>query len=92
VQLLPFGRLWYGEPDAISNAKFRSQSQRDVIRVYDEEGKRIETHKRAGGVQRAVAWRYIHVRVVLGKIGRYFDGCKVIRRFHWTTGHLFVKI
>jgi hypothetical protein len=48
VQLLPFGRLWYGQPDAISNAKFRSQSQRDVIRVYDEEGKRIETHKRAG--------------------------------------------
>jgi hypothetical protein len=85
VQLLPFGRLWYGQPDAISNAKFRSQSQRDVIRVYDEEGKRIETHKRAGGAN-------IHVRVVLGKIVRYFDGCKIIRRFHWTTGHLFVKI
>jgi len=34
---LPFGRLWYGEPNAVSNAidyaKFRSQSCRAVIRV-----------------------------------------------------------
>jgi hypothetical protein len=37
---LPFGRLWYGEPDAVSNAisyaKFRSRSHDAVIRVYDE--------------------------------------------------------
>jgi hypothetical protein len=37
---LPFGRLWYGEPDAISNAigyaKFYSRSHHIVIRVYDE--------------------------------------------------------
>jgi hypothetical protein len=36
---LPFGRLWYGEPDAISNAigfaKFYSRSHDAVIRVYD---------------------------------------------------------
>jgi len=36
---LPFGRLWYGEPDAVSNAvdcaKFFSRSHRAVIRVYD---------------------------------------------------------
>jgi len=35
----PFGRLWYGEPNAISNAagyaKFRSRSHDAVIRVYD---------------------------------------------------------
>jgi hypothetical protein len=32
---LPFGRLWYGEPDAISNAigyaKHRSRSDKAVI-------------------------------------------------------------
>jgi hypothetical protein len=38
--------LWYGEPDAISNAveypKFFSRSHHAVIRVYDEAGKVIE--------------------------------------------------
>jgi hypothetical protein len=37
---LPFGRLLYGEPNAISNAigyaKFRSRSHGAVIRVYDD--------------------------------------------------------
>jgi hypothetical protein len=49
---LPFGRLWYGEPNAISNpidyAKFRSRSHNAVIRVYDEAGTVIETHEHAG--------------------------------------------
>jgi hypothetical protein len=39
---LPFGRLWYGEPDAASNAvdyaKFFSRSHDAVIRVYDAAG------------------------------------------------------
>ena len=39
---LPFGRLWYGEPNAITNAigyaKFFSRSHDAVIRVYDETG------------------------------------------------------
>jgi hypothetical protein len=47
--VLPFGRLWYGEPNATSNAigyaKFRSRSYHAVIRVYDEAGNVIETHK-----------------------------------------------
>jgi hypothetical protein len=38
--VLPFGRLWYAEPNAISNAinyvKFFSRSHDAVIRVYDE--------------------------------------------------------
>jgi hypothetical protein len=35
--VLPFGRLWYGEPaDAINYAKFRSRSHGAVIRVYDD--------------------------------------------------------
>jgi hypothetical protein len=37
---LPFGRLWYAGPNAVSNAvdyaKFRSRSHDAVIRVYDE--------------------------------------------------------
>src|SRR5438128_4890639 len=41
---LPFGRLWYDEPDAISNAvgyaKFYSRSHDAVIRVYAPEGSR----------------------------------------------------
>ncbi len=45
---LPFGRLWYGEPGAISNAigyaKFRSRSHDAVIRVYDEAGDVIGEH------------------------------------------------
>ena len=49
---LPFGRLWYGEPDAISNAigyaKFFSRSHDAVIHVYDEAGNVIETHEHAG--------------------------------------------
>ena len=49
---LPFGRLWYGEPDAVSNAvgytKFYSRSHDAVIRVYDEAGNVIETHECAG--------------------------------------------
>ena len=39
-EALPFGRLWYGEPNAISNAidyaKHRSRSHKAVIGVYDE--------------------------------------------------------
>ena len=42
---LPFGRLWYSEPNAISNAvgyaKFRSRSNDAVIRVYDDAGNEI---------------------------------------------------
>jgi hypothetical protein len=49
---LPFGRLWYAEPDAITNAigyaKFFSRSHDAVIRVYDSAGNVIETHEHAG--------------------------------------------
>jgi hypothetical protein len=38
--VLPFGRLWYGEPNAITNAisyaKFFSRSHDAVIRVFNE--------------------------------------------------------
>jgi hypothetical protein len=49
---LPFGALWYGEPNAIANAigyaKHRSRSHRAVIRVYDGAGNVIETHEHKG--------------------------------------------
>jgi len=48
---LPFGRLWYSEPNAIANAigyaKFYSRSHDAVIRLYDETGNVIETHAHA---------------------------------------------
>jgi hypothetical protein len=50
--VLPFGRLWYGEPNAASNAiGYASQYSRShgaVIRVYDEAGDVIETHEHKG--------------------------------------------
>jgi hypothetical protein len=49
---LPFGRLWYGEPNAVSNAigyaKFYSRSHCAVIRVDDAAGNVIATHEQAG--------------------------------------------
>jgi hypothetical protein len=50
--VLPFGRLWHGEPSAISNAanyaKHHSRLHRAVIRVYDDAGNVIETHEHKG--------------------------------------------
>jgi len=49
---LPFGRLWYAEPNAISNAigyaMHRSRSHDAMIRVYDDVGNVIETHEPKG--------------------------------------------
>jgi len=48
---LPFGRLWYAEPNAVSNAiryaKHRSRSHDAVIRVYDAAGNVIATHEQS---------------------------------------------
>ena len=50
--VLPFGRLWYGGPNAASNAtsyaKHYSRSHDAVIRVYDDAGNVIETHEHVG--------------------------------------------
>ena len=49
---LPFGRLWYDGPNAVSNAigyaEHRSRSHDAVIRVYDAAGNVIETHEHKG--------------------------------------------
>ncbi len=53
---LSFGRLWYGDPNAVSNAigyaEHRSRSHRAVIRVYDDAGNVTETHEHAGDFKR----------------------------------------
>jgi hypothetical protein len=50
--LLPFGRLWYDDTNAVANAvgyaQRYSRSHDAVIRVYDESGNVIETHEHAG--------------------------------------------
>jgi hypothetical protein len=50
--MLPFGRLWYDEPDAISNAigyaEHRSRSHYAVIRLYDDAVNVIEAFEQAG--------------------------------------------
>ena len=49
---LPFGRLWYGDANAVVNAigdaEHCSRSHHAVIRVYDDAGNVIETHEQAG--------------------------------------------
>ena len=49
---LPFGRLWYGEPNAVSNeigyATHRNRSHAAVIRIYDAAGNVVETHEHKG--------------------------------------------
>ena len=52
---LPFGRLWYGEPNAVANAigyaMHRSRSHDAVIHGFDDAGNVIETHERAGDLK-----------------------------------------
>ena len=50
--MLPFGRLWYGDANAVANAigyeQHFSRSHHAVIRVYDSAGNVIETHEHKG--------------------------------------------
>jgi hypothetical protein len=54
---LPFGRLWYGEPNAVSNAvgyaEHCSGSHDAVIRVYDNAGSATETREQPGDFKEA---------------------------------------
>ena len=54
---LPFGRLWYDGPEAVSNAtgyaEQYSRAHDAVIRVYDASGNVIETHKHSGDFKEA---------------------------------------
>lgn len=48
-EVLPFGRLWYGDANAVANAigyaQFYSRSHDAVIRIYDADGNVIETYE-----------------------------------------------
>lgn len=50
--VLPYGALWYAEPNAVSNAvnyaRFYSRSHDAMIRVYDETCNVIGTHQHEG--------------------------------------------
>jgi hypothetical protein len=77
--VLPFGRLWYGGPNAASNAvdyaKFRSRSLEAVIRVYDQAGNVIETHEHAGEFIRTESPRFARdLPRVPGFYGDYIGG------------------
>jgi hypothetical protein len=63
---LPFSPLWYGEPNAISNAigyaKHRSRSHKAVIRVYGEARNVIETHEHKSAISRVLKSLFCHFR------------------------------
>ncbi len=65
---LPFGRLWYGEPNGITNAigyaKFYSRSHDAVIRVYDEAGQRDRNARARRRVQRTMKYVEFHLASV----------------------------
>jgi hypothetical protein len=52
TNVLPFGRLCYGEPNAVSNAvdyaEFLSRSHDALIRVYDDAGNVVESQEHVG--------------------------------------------
>jgi hypothetical protein len=54
--VLPFGRLWYGEPNAVANAigyaMHYSRSHDAVIRIYDAAGNVIALSKSGSGAAR----------------------------------------
>lgn len=56
-EALPFGKLWYGNPNAASNAvdyaKFYSRAHDSVIRVFDEAGNLVEEHEEKGDFKEA---------------------------------------
>jgi hypothetical protein len=53
--VLPFGRLWYGDANAVANAigyaEHFSCSHDAAMRVYDKAGNVIETQERAGDLR-----------------------------------------
>ena len=77
---MPFGRLWYGEPDAIGNAieyaKFYSRSHDTVIRVYDEAGNVIETHEYASDFKESYDSFFSSQATILGFLDGLVDAAR----------------
>jgi hypothetical protein len=61
---LPFGRLWYAEPNAISQAigyaMHYSRSHDAMIRVYDAAGNVMEMHQHCG---LRLVWRLFSLNI-----------------------------
>jgi len=85
---LPFGRLWYGEPNAVSNAigyaMHRSRSHHAVIRVYDATGNVIETHEHAGDFKTVVKPAIVFPCVSHSRPVRQFDRFPVRREIYFS--------
>jgi len=96
--VLPFGRLWYGEPNAINNAieyaTHRSRSHAAVIRIYDAAGNVVETQAQRA-FQRVVIFGFHAQRfpcfaeLSVIKVGLFFN-MRLAR--HITAIHRFVQI
>jgi hypothetical protein len=87
---LPFGRLCYGEPNAVSNAIgypiHRSRSHHAVIRVYDD-GKRHRKARARGRVQR-VAINSTALLIVHNRLRYGFTQFKSANRTDSSRGEL----
>jgi hypothetical protein len=63
---LPFGRLWYGEPNAVSNAidyaKLRSRADDAVVRVFDSGWQCDRNARTRGRFQRVVSVTHVKQR------------------------------
>jgi hypothetical protein len=66
---IPFGRLWYREPNAIDYAKFRSRSHDAVIRVYDEAGNVCLTKIRLRKMKAKLLLSFTLVLIAAGLFG-----------------------
>jgi hypothetical protein len=68
---LPFGRLWYGDTNAVANAigyaEHYSRSHGAVIYVYDESGNMIETHEQ----RQLLLHELSNIRCPLGTLKRF---------------------
>jgi hypothetical protein len=70
--VLPFGRLWYGDTNAVANAvgyaQHYSRSHDAVIRVYDAAGNVIETHELVHAALFAFSHKTVHVPSCLRQV------------------------
>jgi len=71
-------RFEFWPPAQFDYAKFRSRSQKAVIRVYDEVGNVIETHEHAGDFKRVVSSLFV---ALFASVVKVHEGRPCIRPF-----------
>jgi hypothetical protein len=86
---LPFGRLWYGEPNAVTNAigyaEHRSRSRLAVIRVYDEASNVIEDARAAIMAPARVAQSVLTSLAIVSSCVPKRSGCSPVYRNPWRS-------